>query len=293
MTALDKAFIKAYGRQAPTPATPPPVPEAVPADAPAHRPVEASSFQASHPTIPPPHVKLPVAAQPEHPIALPFRPMLQVEQFSWPTICRRLDKTAATEVDRLADALSAAMSRGNKVLAIAGCRQGEGATTLLLAAARCLADRGLKVAMVDGNFAEPQLAQRLELLPEVGWPDVLAGRLPLEEVVIESCADDLALLPVCTPRADTGEPIENEACLAENLDTLAAHYDLVLVDLVPMEALDRYGGSLARGIGGRLDAIALVHNEAITPQDRLVELQHSLAATDVTQVWIIENFVRP
>ena len=182
------------------------------------------------------------------------------------------------------------MAQEHKVLAICGCQRGEGATTLLLCAGRRLAKRGLQVVMVDANLVDPQLARRLGLLPEFGWEEVLAGRLPLEEVVIESVHNQLAVLPLREPFAGTDQPTEDQRRLADNIETLAAHYDLVLLDLGPLEDPNVVGGWLARGLGSRLDAIALVHNVRDTARERLAEIQRCLAATDIAQAGIVENF---
>ena len=50
------------------------------------------------------------------------------------------------------------------------------------------------------------------------------------------------------------------------------------------------GAWLARGLGSRLDAIALVHNVRDTARERLAEIQRCLAATDIAQAGIVENF---
>jgi Mrp family chromosome partitioning ATPase len=271
-------------------------------------------------TVRPPHMQLPggdapeandVAAdpvdspdeasglRPDHPSGgarEAFQPMLQVDRFTWPAVCRRLDEAAPEELDRLADGLVDVMARGNSVVAVAGCRRGEGATTLLLCAGRRLAELGLNVLLADADLADPQLARRLGLSPQSGWEDVLTGRLPLEEVVIESVGDRLAVLPVCRALAkdddEEDEQSEDETRLAESLQTLSAHYDLVLLDPGPMEELGAVGGSLARSIGSRLDAIALVHHAGVTPPEDLDEVRCSLAASEIVEVGVIENFVR-
>ncbi|MHC4176531.1 MAG: AAA family ATPase [Planctomycetota bacterium] len=221
-----------------------------------------------------------------------FQPMLQVDRFTWPAVCRRLGEAAREEFDRLADRLADVMAEGNKVVAIGGCQRGEGATTLLLCAASRLAGRGLKVLMADANLADPQLACRLGLSPESGWEDVLSRRLPLEEVVIESAGDSLAVLPVCQAAAGADEAAEDETRLVESLQTLSAHYDLVLLDPGPLEELGAVGASLARAIGSRLDAILLVHHGGVTPQEDLDEVRRCLAASEIVQVGVVENFVR-
>lgn len=221
-----------------------------------------------------------------------FQPMLQVDQFAWPAVCCRLGEAAGDELDRLADALVQLMARGKRVVAIGGCRRGEGATTVLLCAGRRLAELGLNLVLADAHLADPQLACRLGLLPESGWEDVLAGRLPLEEAIIESAGDRLAVLPLRQTSAGASGVAEDETRLVECIRTLAAHYDLVLLDPGPLEELGVVGASLARGIGSRLDAIVLVHHGGVTPPEDLDEVRRRLAATEIVQVGVVENFVR-
>jgi Mrp family chromosome partitioning ATPase len=216
--------------------------------------------------------------------------MLQVDQFAWPAVCQRLGKKAATELDRLVDALVDAMAEGSRMVAVGSCRRGEGATTVLLATAQRLAARGYHVLMADADPADPQLAARLGLSPEAGWEAVLLGRLQLEEVVVESVADGLAVLPLCRLPAE-GETGVDETGLAESIQTLRARYDMVLLDPGPLEELDSGVAPLARLIGSRLDAVALVHHGGVTPGDDLEEVKQSLADSETVQLGVVENFV--
>ncbi len=226
----------------------------------------------------------------------PFSPMLQVDRFNWPKVCRRLNETVSQELDRLADGLVAEMTRGRKVLGIGGCRSGEGATTLLICAGRRLAERGFRVALVDAHPANPKLARRLGLLASYGFEDVLSGQMPLEEVLIESAEDGLTVLPMCNPAADAGRSAEQQRCFVQAIRTLAANYDLVLVDPGPLEADDPDTDApdtdwSVRAIAARLDAVALVHNAHTTDERQLAQLKHSLAAGGIAQAGIIQNFV--
>ena len=147
----------------------------------------------------------------------------------------------------MADGLLSICASGSKVLGLASCARGEGVTTLFLAAARKLLSQGRKVVLVDANWSNPQLAQSLGLLPQIGWEETLCGGLPLEEVVIESLADGLAVLPVREPSASTIA----EAQIAASLDILAREFDVVLVDLGPLDQVEDEDTSVARR--GRAD----------------------------------------
>ena len=159
-----------------------------------------------------------------------------MDHFTWPRVCRRLIARAAEELDRLADALLAANNQGQKVLAIAGCRRGEGATTLLLCAARRLAERGVKPVLVDADLGRPRLAKRLGVQPQIGWDETTEeeGR-SLDQAIVEATANNVALLPAREPPAECGRPAGDPSRLAACLEILQNHYDMVLVDLGPLE----------------------------------------------------------
>ena len=217
-------------------------------------------------------------------------PMLQVEGFVWPKICQRLRNAAADELDRLGHAIHRDIQRGRKVLAIAGCRRGEGATTMLLCIARRLIRREMKVILVDANRADPTLAKRLGLSPEHGWEDALSGQLSLEDVVIESIDGPAAILPLCLSE-EGGQPASVEpARIAEHLQTLRRSYDAVLIDLGPWEGSILTGPSPAEAIAG-VDAVVVVHNVASTSASHLDELQRRLARSGIAPAGIVQNFV--
>ncbi len=230
------------------------------------------------------------------PAAEPFRPLLEVYRFDWPVICRRLNEDAYEEIDHVADALMDGMRQGQTAVGMAGCRRGEGSTTLLLSVARQLGERRLRVALVDAHLTRPDLARRLRLLPERGWEGVLAGRLSLATVAIRSVQDRLTVVPLRQPisRAEADAEVESdqpsivETRMLGAIDTLADHYDLVLLDMGPLDDLTALGGVLA----GRLDTMVLVHNPNVTSENQLAETQQHLARVQIAQAGIVRNFCR-
>ena len=215
-----------------------------------------------------------------------WRPMLQVDRVVWPSIQVRLQNTAPTAIQQMTEGLLSLCASGAKVLGLASCASGEGVTTLLSAAARKLLSQGRKVALVDANWNNPQLAQSLGLLPQIGWEDTLCGGLPLEEVVIESLADGLAVLPVRGPSASTIAPGQ----IAASFDILAREFDVVLVDLGPLAQVEDED-TLSHGVAGRMDAVVLVQNVRVTTPNRMAEVRQHLAASNLRYAGTIQNFV--
>jgi Mrp family chromosome partitioning ATPase len=220
-----------------------------------------------------------------------FQPMLQVDHFAWPKVCHRLESIAGVELDRLADTLIAAAKQGLKVVGLGSGQRGEGATTLLLCAARRLATRNVKTVLVDADLGEPQLAKRLGLLPQLGWEDVAGGRQPVEEVLVESAVDNLAVLPLCGPLTISDISYASQRIMAESLDTLRKHYDLVLMDLGPLEIPRSLGDLTSGGLNCRIDAVAVVHKIGKILATCLPAVRQSLASAGVAVAGVIENFV--
>jgi Mrp family chromosome partitioning ATPase len=193
-------------------------------------------------------------------------------------------------LDRLADALLAASTQGQKVLAMAGCRRGEGATTLLLCAARRLAERGIKLVLVDADLAEPRLAPRLGVQPQFGWDETDEQGRSLDQAIVEATANNLALLPARELSGDSSRPTADPDQLPACLSILKDHYDMVLVDLGPLEESGEAHRDMGR-LGRLVDAVVLVCNHRITSAGHLAACQEELAAAGTAVAGIVENFV--
>ena len=190
-----------------------------------------------------------------------------MERFTWPRVCRRLIGRAAEELDRLADALLTANASGQKVLAVAGWRRGEGATTLL---AVCRASAGgarSKDRAGRRRPSRPRLAKRLGVQPQLGWNDLSADEgQSLDQAVVEATANNLAS---CPWRDHRPSPIRRSA-----IGRVWPHASKPSGSTTkwcwsisgPLENIGPIGDALARTADGKIDAVLLVHNQRITPK---------------------------
>ena len=217
-----------------------------------------------------------------------FRPAWQVDSFTWPKVCRRLMSRATDEWDRLADALVNVAAGGGKVQAFAGCRQGEGATTLLLCAANRLAERGIKTALVDADFQKPRLAKRLGIQPQIGWNETGEDdEYNINQAVVETADGNLALAALReSDETNSADWLHWHECIGQLRD----HYDLILVDLGPMEKCVN-AQNTPWDCGNHLDVVLLTHNRRITPKETLAEMQHRLNEAGVNVAGVVENFI--
>ncbi|MCE5266300.1 MAG: hypothetical protein LLG00_00235 [Planctomycetaceae bacterium] len=220
-----------------------------------------------------------------------MKPAWQVDRLTWPRVCRRLMAEAVDEWDRLCDAIVDAGEKGQKVLAIAGCRRGEGATTLLLCAASRLSERGIKTILVDADAQRPRIAKRLGIQPQDGWDDVTAeDGSGLEQALVESTSGGIAVLPLRD--SQNTQKTLNWPRLSGCLERLRDHYELVLVDLGPLEDADWAAGAPNWATPGGIDAVLLACDRRLTDENQLSEAARKLTAAGVPVAGTIENFSR-
>ena len=216
-----------------------------------------------------------------------LRALLQVDGLGWPKVCKKLAKKAGGQIETLAGRVESEAGGGRNVIGFVGDCAGSGCTTLLLCVAKHLAE-GLRVVVVDANSGNASIARDLGLLPDVGWKDVVAGRLPLVEALIDSVNDGLTVLPYSghqdveygecfTEGSDGGDGVED-------LRRLALHYDLVLADLGVLPA-----PSGNHPLLDCVDAAVIVRSACVAQSDASRRVGQILQASGVGIVGVVEN----
>lgn len=292
MTALDKAFIKAYAHDQAHEAPPAPHIGSAPAmrmsgplaqhDAVAENAppqVATSAAGADRPLVPPPHVDVSRVAAAQSTareerdsdtapttLRMPtvaFHPGYEVEHVVWPEVCETLAQRLADALAQLIKKSSVHASRDAGLLAFMGGTPGAGCTTSLVTFARFLSQqqrsRSAHVLLVDGNEANGSVASQLGLAPQTGWLDVMARQAELADAVIESLGDGVAVLPFAGLQASPQTSIDTEAAAA-HLATLRQHFDTVLVDLGPFEHVSRRSEILRAALTTQNDQLLLVRD---------------------------------
>src|SRR5439155_16951822 len=162
----------------------------------------------------------------------PALPLWEVDRFHWPRTCEKLMADQQGYLSRAGSKLVAAMQDGLKVLAITGSRRGEGRTTLALCLARAAVKAGIQTAIMDADFARPQLASKIALEIAFGWQDAALGRIPLSEAAVKSLADEITVLPLESSAATRSLSLADPRVTA-TIRAAAATFELLIVDLGP------------------------------------------------------------
>lgn len=174
--------------------------------------------------------------QPDHPIAKQYAELLE----------RMLQGTAG---------------RGGRVLLLSGLRSHVGASTCLLNLAVVAARRPhCRVAVIDAQVRQADLAAKLGLTPKTGIEDAMSGTSALQQAVLASPIANLDVL------ARGGRPIDS-SLRGEALGWIVAwmreRYDLILIDGPSVEQAN----DLAP-LTGLADAAYLVAPESDSPAAR-------------------------
>jgi Mrp family chromosome partitioning ATPase len=173
-----------------------------------------------------------VAAPPAQDVDANFlEPGTTVASFQWPKICRALNQQTGPQLDRLADVLRTQADAGHSLIGVMGLFPRVGATTATLCLASRAARRVRRAIVVDANLCRPRIAPWLEVVPTVGWEEVLKHASPLADAVIRATDDNLDLLALGAKPAKNPQPIAEGLQAAVSAGVLRHAYDLVLIDL--------------------------------------------------------------
>lgn len=215
-------------------------------------------------------------------------PLWEVDKFHWPRTCEKLFADEQGYLSRAGDKLLAAVQDGLKVLAITGTRRGEGRTTLALCLARAAAQAGVQVAVMDADFARPQLASKIALEVQFGWQDAALGRVPLSEAAVKSIHDRVTVLPLESAAVTRGLSLADPRVTA-TIRAASATFDLLILDMGPMASSDSL--TFPAGEGCPFDAAIVVRDLRFATATESQTVGEALHDAGVEAVGIAENFV--
>ncbi len=119
-------------------------------------------------------------------------------------------------------------------LIVTSCNAGEGKTTVALQIARAaVLESELRVLLIDGNPANPRLADLLSCDPVPGFADFLDGRVAEDVIIRATTVKGLDLMPFGSPgpgRASRYDPGRLRSKLPWLSGTESAGYDLIVLD---------------------------------------------------------------
>ncbi|MEQ8843172.1 MAG: AAA family ATPase [Acidimicrobiales bacterium] len=165
-------------------------------------------------------------------------------------------------------------------------RAGVGKTQTVVNLAQAEASRGTRVLLIDADFANPSVVDRLELdHPSLTLSDLLAGTASVEEVAIST---DLPTLQVvdCEQSESASDLLRSDR-FGLMLGQLRSVYDLIVIDATPT-----LGASDSRLVAHHADTVVVVYDPAYSRREEVQLTIDLLRNSGANLVGLVANRTR-
>jgi exopolysaccharide transport family protein len=173
-----------------------------------------------------------------------------------------------------------------KVIMVTSALPQEGKTTTSINCAVVLAQKGVRVLLVDADLRRPSIHKTLGMAPRSGLSNVLTGSSTLENAITRSSIlPNLDVLPAGTPPPNPAELLASTN-MREVLEKLRSHYDHIVVDTPPTLSVTD-----AVVLSPRADSIVLVIRSGQTTKQALRRSRDVLAQVNAKVSGVLLNAV--
>jgi Mrp family chromosome partitioning ATPase/formylmethanofuran dehydrogenase subunit D len=179
-----------------------------------------------------------------------------VEEFRWPKLTNHMLDAGAEAIDELAKSVLRTMITGHQRLAVTSPGRGEGTSSIAISLARCVANNGGRVLLVDADLSHPGLSADVGLGPNISWSQAIRNGMPAAEVIIRSQQSQLCVMPLAPLSPHLEWPQKLLDPLGELIQEVQSSFDLVIYDIGPATQLISELSSPSKMI----DVGLIVHN---------------------------------
>ena len=173
-----------------------------------------------------------------------------------------------------------------KIILITSARPQEGKTTTSINTAIVLAQKGVRVLLVDADLRRPSIHKTLGMGPRSGLSNVLTGSATIDHVITRSpILSNLFVLPAGTPPPNPAELLAS-ANMRDLLTDLRDKYDHIVIDTPPTLSVTD-----AVVLSQRADAIILVIRSSKTTKQALRRSRDILMQVNARITGVLLNAV--
>ena len=173
-----------------------------------------------------------------------------------------------------------------KVIMVTSALPQEGKSTTSTNTAVVLAQKGVRVLLIDADLRRPSIHKILGMGPRSGLSNVLTGSTTLEQAITRTTiVPNLFILPAGTPPPNPAELLAS-ANMRAMLDQLREQYDHIVVDTPPTLSVTD-----AVVLSPRADAVVLVIRSSQTTKQALRRARDILAQVNAKVVGVLLNAV--
>jgi polysaccharide biosynthesis transport protein len=173
-----------------------------------------------------------------------------------------------------------------KVIMVTSARPQEGKTTTSINTAIVLAQKGVRVLLIDADLRRPSVHKTLGMGPRSGLSNVLTGSATLEHTITRSpILSNLFILPAGTPPPNPAELLASSN-MRDLLIDLREKYDHIIIDTPPTLSVTD-----AVVLSQRTDAIILVIRSSQTTKQALRRSRDILMQVNAKITGVLLNAV--
>jgi polysaccharide biosynthesis transport protein len=173
-----------------------------------------------------------------------------------------------------------------KVIMVTSALPQEGKTTTSINCAVVLAQKGVRVLLIDADLRRPSIHKTLGMGPRSGLSNVLTGSITLEQAVTRTAVlPNLYILPAGTPPPNPAELLASTN-MRDVLAQLREQYDHIVLDTPPSLSVTD-----AVVLSPRADAVVLVIRSGQTTKQALRRARDILAQVNAKVIGVLLNAV--
>jgi len=173
-----------------------------------------------------------------------------------------------------------------KVIMVTSALPQEGKTTTSINTAVVLAQKGVRVLLVDADLRRPSIHKTLGMGPRSGLSNVLTGSATLEQAITTTAIlPNLYVLPAGTPPPNPAELLASSN-MKDVLSQLREQYDHIVIDTPPSLSVTD-----AVVLSQRADAVVLVIRSGQTTKQALRRSRDILVRVNAKVVGVLLNAV--
>jgi capsular exopolysaccharide synthesis family protein len=173
-----------------------------------------------------------------------------------------------------------------KVIMVSSALPQEGKTTTSINCAVVLAQKGVRVLLIDADLRRPSIHKTLGMGPRSGLSNVLTGSTTLEQAIARTpILPNLFVLPAGTPPPNPAELLASTN-MRDVLIQLSKQYDHIVVDTPPSLSVTD-----AVVLSTRADAVVLVIRSGQTTKQSLRRARDIFAQVNAKVIGVLLNAV--
>src|SRR2546425_2042977 len=173
-----------------------------------------------------------------------------------------------------------------KVILITSALPQEGKTTTSINTAIVLAQKGVRVLLIDADLRRPSIHKTLGMGPKMGLSNVLTGNATIQQATVRSSIlPGLFILPAGTPPPNPAELLASSN-MKDVLEKLRGEYDHIVVDTPPALSVTD-----AVVMSTRADAVVLVIRSGQTTKQALRRAREILIQVNARVSGVLLNAV--